>query len=231
MDGKNGRPRAVVGGDARALERELAGGTPLVQPVRLGDMGVRYAYTGRYSFAILTGEALSAIADVSPVGAVEECAGGGYLAGLLRGRGVYVEAFDVAPAPHPEPSRRGEPPYNAFIDTSWGGVRQAPAGVSASYPELTLVLCWPPEQDPAARIAVESYRGGTLVYIGELLSDGLGRSPHMADEEFFALLRSEWTMVREVAIPQWRVPEPEHDTLSIWRRTGRRHPISPIVSA
>ena len=208
------------------MEDFASGGRiPLVYPSQLDDMQVRWEHTGRYSFAVVTEEALAAIAEASPRGAVEEAAGGGYLAALLRDRGVRVEAFDLEPSPRPE-SMSGSAGYetggNVYISHSWGGVKRAAAGVSAQYPDLTLVLCWPPEQEPAARVALESYLGETLVFIGEL-PDGLDRPSHMADEQFFELLRTEWRKVREVAIPQWRVPDDgEHDTLSVWQRAHLR---------
>jgi hypothetical protein len=192
---------------------------PLVQPADLADDDVRMEYCATYAFAVPTEEALAAIAAVSPAGVVEIGAGSGYWAALLRDRGVLVEAYDIAPEPPPAGGMRaggGVPDrgYNQYTRTSWGGVQPGPATSAARHPGLTLLLCWPPEHDSTARQALESYRGDTLVYVGELNNDR-----DFADEEFFALLRSGWEMTAEVAIPQWRVPEATYeDSMTIWRR-------------
>lgn len=196
---------------------------PLVQPERLDDIDVRYEYTGHYSFAIANPEALDAIADHAPNGILEVCAGGGYWAALLRAHGVpRVEAFDSHPTPPPAQPAFGTlipDCYSQFICHSWGGVRAATADIAASYPELALMLCWPPEQDRAARIALDRYEGDTVIYVGELPEDVLHRQPHMADPLFFRELRCGWHQVERVTIPQWEVPaDGEHDSLTIWRR-------------
>jgi hypothetical protein len=93
-------------------------------------------------------------------------------------------------------------------------VQTGPATSAGLHPDLTLLLCWPPEHDATARQALESYRGDTLVYIGELNNER-----DFADEEFFAQLRGSWEMTGQVAMPQWRVPEATYeDSLTIWRR-------------
>lgn len=196
---------------------------PLVSPQRLDDMDVRWEYTGHYSFAIPSAEALDAIADVSPNGVVEEAAGGGYWAALLRARGVpRVEAYDshpVAPPAQPAFGTLIPSEYNQFIAHSWGEVRAGSAGACAAHPNLSLMLCWPPETSRAALIALDSYEGDTLIYVGELPEAVDGRQPHMAEALFFHRLRSTWRQVDRVAIPQWEVPDDgEHDSLTVWKR-------------
>jgi hypothetical protein len=195
----------------------------LVQPERLDDMDVRWEYTGHFSFAIPTGEALDVIADVSPTGVIEEAAGGGYWATLLRARGVpRVHAFDSHPLASPvQPAFATRIPneYNQFISHSWGGVGLGIAGASAAHPDLTLMLCWPPERDHTALMALDSYEGDTLVYVGELPEDVDDRQPHMADPLFFRRLRLGWRQIGRVEIPQWQVPaDGEHDSLTVWKR-------------
>lgn len=207
--------------------RQTAQRTPLVIPTDLYDREARRRYVREYAWAIPSEEALAAIAEVSRAGVVEVGAGGGYWAQLLRERGVRVEAFDLEPIPGSD-LPPATPDTNEFIARTWGGVRKAPASIAGDYPGCTLMLCWPKYEDSMAREALESYRGDTLVFIGELTNSWNG-TPNVADDEFFELLRSEWEMVREVAIPQWGVPyDGMEDTLSIWRRRQPRRQVSIV---
>ena len=194
--------------------------TPLVVPTDLNDRDARMEYVRAYSWAIPSLVALKAIQLASPLGVVEVGAGSGYWAALLEELGVRVAAFDIAPVPTWGPYKTDERNLNEFADRSWGHVRKAGAGVARDFPERTLMLCWPEYESPMAWEALSSYRGDTLVYIGELPgSSPRGYTPSSADADFFDLLEAEWSEVSEVAIPQWGVPhDGMHDTLTIWRR-------------
>jgi hypothetical protein len=196
---------------------------PLVRPRRLDDVDARWEYTAHYSFAIPTPDLLDAIADHAPHGVIEEAAGGGYLAALLRAHGVpRVRAFDLKPTPPPAQPAFGTlipGEYNQHIAHSWGDVHAGGAGQSALFPELTLLLCWPPEASPAALDSLAAYQGDTVALVAELPEDVDGRQPHTAEPLFFRHLRAGFALVERVAIPQWEAPgDGEHDTLTVWRR-------------
>ena len=149
-----------------------------------------------YSWGVPTSEALDCIEEAvnsgsggegaASAGVVEVGAGTGYWASLLRRRGIPVTAYDLHPCHDPEPNGhhkllgRGNPP--PFTEVTRGGAEAA-----ANYDDdddedeasrRVLMLCWPPREDPVdevrsdvsgmAATALRSFRGDTIVYVGEV---------------------------------------------------------------
>jgi hypothetical protein len=109
----------------------------------------------RYAWAVPNWAALTAIDHRSPFGVVEIGAGGGYWAYELRRAGVNVLAYDIDPDGF----------QGWYTGQAWTRVLPGSHRVAARHPDRTLLLCWP---DGAwADQAVDSYRGDTIVYVGQ----------------------------------------------------------------
>ena len=111
--------------------------------------GVRRKLARAYSWAVPDTAALDAIAQHSPRGVVEIGAGGGYWAGLLRGRGVDVVAYD------PDPTAGRWSPVLAGYHTA-----------VADHPDRVLLLVWPSYEQPWTDRVVDLYGGETVIYVG-----------------------------------------------------------------
>ncbi|MGL5911571.1 MAG: hypothetical protein ACRCZP_16345 [Phycicoccus sp.] len=181
----------------------------------------------RYSWAIPSAEALSAIAQHAPPhGIVEIGAGGGYWASLLQQAGVPVVAYDPAPPPNTSQWHDGHP---------WADVLLGDHTSVIGHPDRALMLCWPNYDEGYGAEAVDLYGGDTVIFIGERSSGCTGDArlhallgeadcwcPHelcvCGAQSTTPLFRE----VAEVAIPQW---QGIHDSLRVHRRiTSATHP-------
>jgi hypothetical protein len=164
-------------------------------------MKQRFVYSDHYAWAVPNKEAIEALAEHSPL--VEVGAGRGYWARLAAAAGADVLAFDPYP-PGPEGGNKWHHKPGMFFK-----VGKADAEIAAQHPDRTLFLCWPPYGQDVASRALRSYRGDTVIYVGD---EGLSA----ATPEFYAELEAGFTKVRTVEIPQWPGIQ---DRLEIWRRS------------
>jgi hypothetical protein len=154
-----------------------------------------------YAFAVPDGGALEVVARHAPI--VEMGAGTGYWARLLRNRGVDVVAYDACPGYEPDGGGR------LYTEVLSGG---PPA--LAAHPDRTLLLVWPPlwhegdEHEDMSAACLDHWRGRFLVYVGDW---GVAT----ASEAFHHRLRTEFTEVETVVIPQW---EDVHDRMWVFER-------------
>lgn len=167
----------------------------------------------RFAYAIPTEEALRLIATHAPL--VEMGAGIGYWAWLLRLRGLDVLAYDIAP---PDTSTRN---LSFPRRPCWTMVEQGDPSLLSQHADRTLILCWPPRADPMAAEALRAYTGQTVIYIGEEPGATSG------DEDFVALLASQWVLVETLNLPNWNML---HDRLCLYRRRAP-HLTSPALRA
>lgn len=151
----------------------------------------------RYAWAVPNTLALRAIAAHGPV--VELGAGNGYWSMLLEAAGVDVVAYDADPTAQ-NPYTNGDP----WFEVRTGGVESIDA-----HQDRTLLLCWPPRNDPFACDALAAYQGDTVCYVGE------GWGGCTAPGEFFDELQARFTRIERVSIPTWL---DLGDDLSIWVR-------------
>ena len=173
----------------------------------------------RYSFAVTGEEALDLIASYGPV--VEIGAGTGYWAKMLRARDCDVIAYDKM-----EDRWRHWFP-GGTVDT----VLVGDTDKAAAHADRTLLLVWPPYEDPMAFDAVTAYTeagGQRVIYIGE------GSGGCTANDDFFTLMDKEcyirwddethdcathppsvWQEVKSIAVPQW---DGIHDYLTVFER-------------
>ena len=166
-----------------------------------------------YSWAVPTDEALEVIAAASPCGVVEVGAGAGLWAHSLQQRGVNVAAFDRCGASRLNCYNGESPPFAPVL--------RGKKVVPAAYPECTLLLCWPPSEagtygsrdTSTASLGVDalkSYRGNTVVYVGELRSGGA-----TGGRLFHSELANDFVLQHTVALPNWPGAV---DNLTMWRR-------------
>lgn len=165
--------------------------------------------TTRWGFANLGPDALDHLAaSTIDSGVVEVGAGTGYLSALLAGRGVDVVAGDLGRELSSEIANAYHSRTGVFFDVLHDGPELA-----TRFPRRTLLLAWPPQQDPMAVRTLHEFTaaGGTrLAYVGE--HDG----GCTADDAFHATLSSHW--VETSCVPTARWPGAADD-LIMYRRT------------
>lgn len=153
----------------------------------MGRLGGGLLYEQLYGMCIPTPALLDAVAAWGPV--LEVGAGTGYLAFLLRRRGVDVVAIDTAPTGHGKRNR-----FFAAGAPRWGDVLIAGARSVRRFGRRTLLLAWPfGEPSSMASRALRACEADRLVYIGDDAECG--------DRAFHAMLANEWRLVRCVNLP------------------------------
>ena len=165
-------------------------------------MKQRFIYSDRYAWAVPNQEAIDVLAAHSPL--VEVGAGRGYWARLAAGAGADIIAFDPFP-PDESGGNNWHHGPGMFFE-----VGRADAEIAEKHPDRTLFLCWPPYGQDVALRALRSYKGETVIYVGD---EGLSA----ATPEFYAELAYGFTKVQVVEIPQWPGIQ---DRLEVWRRSG-----------
>lgn len=167
-------------------------GTNIVSAIADGHEA-RARLAGRYSWAVPT-EAV--IARLARHAVVEIGAGTGYWAALIARAGGDVMAYDAAPIGG---TRLNEWHGLHGPDAPYHPVMGGDATAAGLHPERTLLLCWPPWDDPMAWEALSAYHGAggrRVVYVGvEYGCTG--------DDQFHDALYRNWRCVRTDRIPQW----------------------------
>jgi hypothetical protein len=153
----------------------------------------RTALVSKYAFSIPTISALEIIAAHSPL--VEIGAGTGYWAMCLTELGADIAACDT------RVPGEGSPwdPFsgNPWHDDTWFPVDEGDETTAALHHDRTLLLCWPPPENPMAFNALSAYLragGRRLIFVGSVLSSG---------DAAFHRLRSSMTFTSRVQIPGW----------------------------
>lgn len=158
-----------------------------------------------FSFAVPTPEVLDLIVGYGPV--VEIGAGTGYWARLLTERGCDILAFDLL----------GEAFDKWFPSGQYGDVEKGGTEKAAEHADRTLLLVWPPYDEPMALDALTAYRdagGQRLIYVGE------GCGGCTGDEAFHDALEGPgWTEVCSMAMPQW---DGINDWFTVYERSASR---------
>ena len=131
----------------------------------------RFDFVGRYCFPIPHHGLLQDLLPHGPF--VEIGAGSGYLARALHRSGAKVSAYDKYP-----PGEAASYDFfadNAWYEDTWFSVVQADEKETAAHADETLLLSWPPPDDPMALNALEHYLkagGRRVAYIGNPISSG-----------------------------------------------------------
>jgi len=134
-----------------------------------------------YSWAIPSNEAIQEIAQYSPL--LELGAGTGYWGWLLRQAGALINCYDSNPGAGPH----------------WSEVEYGTPETLNELPDLaerTLLLVWPPLDEPMAEAALEAFTGKRLIYVGEWR----GRT---GSARFHDQLERRYRLERSIEIPRW----------------------------
>lgn len=176
----------------------------------LGDLRIieelgayRTALATRYAWSIISPGDVDWMAGVlGGRGVVEVGAGSGYWAWQLEQAGVSVAAYD----PHPPAEDNNyckHGPYTTLLS--------AGAEAAAEHPDRALLMVWPPYDGEHAAHALSVYKGELLIYAGE------PEGGCTADDGFYRLLESEWTVLSEA--PQHVTWSGIHCYLTAYLRT------------
>ena len=156
-----------------------------------------------YAFSVPTHDVLKTIVQHAPR-IVELGAATGYWAKVLSDCGADVVAYD-----HVKPGTKNTYFHGQEI-ARWFPVRHGDIDTLSAHEDRALLLSWPPMDDTAAR-AVEAWRGGILVYVGE------SQGGCTADDAFFGRLEADFEEMECLALPQW---PGLHDYVYIHHRRG-----------
>lgn len=152
----------------------------------------RRSLVPRYAWTISHPQTVAFVVDHSDQRILDPLAGTGYWARLLAERGKTVHAYDLraddldANKWHP-----GQPHWTTVLPGN------APVVTAEAGPEPTLLLSWPPMNDPLAYLTLTAYQGDTLIYMGDPWCAFTG------DQRFAQLLDADWTQRESHTPVQW----------------------------
>lgn len=155
----------------------------------------RGKFVNEYSWAIPEETAIKKIKSfVKGRNVLEIGSGLGLWAKLMQNAGIHVTPTEPLSMPKKD---KGDfygkkEPYTKMNDMD---INKAMEQFGSS--NDVLMLIWPPYNDPLANNALKSFKGSSLIYIGE------GSYGCTGDDNFHCALDNEWEEVEEVDIPQW----------------------------
>jgi hypothetical protein len=159
---------------------------------------------GRYAWTITDPAAVAFVAEHARGKVVDPLAGSGYWLWLLAQLGVDGIGYDRNP-----PTGGGNNWHKAGIEHVEIRPVANGADASATHPDRTLLLAWPPYDDTTGETILRRYRGGRVIYVGE------GEGGCCGDDAMFERLAKEWT---EVALHRpvqfWGI----HDYVTVYDR-------------
>ena len=182
--------------EVRGWGWDFYGTTPIRDAVRKSGEAFRKReeLVMRYSWAVPSPEAIRWIAKrcdrIAEMGA-----GRGYWAKLLADAGVDVIAYE----PTVELGDLCGNTWHACSEAVglYFDLRQGDSTKAAAHKDRTLMLCWPPYDDPMAQTALEHYQGSQVLFIGE------GDGGCCGGDGFWKIIADEWLEVGYTDIPQW----------------------------
>lgn len=158
----------------------------------------------RFSWTITDPATVAFVTEHSGGRLVDPMAGSGWWARLLYAAGVDVHAVDLLPA------HWGDNPYHK-AGISHMHVRQGDAVETASRFgwDRTLLLSWPPYDEPIGAETLAAYTGQRVIYIGE------GWGGCCGSDRMFELLEVGWNEVAQHRPVQWWGM---HDYVTVYER-------------
>lgn len=137
----------------------------------------------RYTWTITAPRTVQMVAGHCTQRVIDPMAGTGYWGYLLGQLGVQVISTDICP---PDETSTDNP-WHPQTKT-WTTVLQADAADAAMISEgsTTLLLSWPPCDDPIGFTTLSAFAGNRVIYIGE------GAGGATGDDNLHHLLKSEW---------------------------------------
>lgn len=171
---------------------------------RVEEFGRRHDFTSRYSWSITDPATVAFVVEHLSARAVDPLAGNGYWAWLLGQQGIDVAASDLHPADGTGNQWHRE--GSVYVP-----VVQADAvdAVTVHGADRTLLLSWPPYDDPIGYRVLDAYSGSRVVFIGE------GTGGCCGDDAMWSLLETEWSGVADHKPVQWYGM---HDWVTVYER-------------
>lgn len=166
----------------------------------------RQPWTNEFSWAITDPLIVNFVAEHCTKRVIDPMAGTGYWAYLLRQMGIKVLAFDRNPPRVDSEANHWHRNVGTHVE-----VRQVDAVAAAQHSDTddTLLLVWPPYDDPIGFMTLQAFHGNRLIYIGE------GAGGCTGDDLFHALLESEWEEIDSQTPVQW---DGIHDVVWVYDR-------------
>lgn len=164
----------------------------------------RTDYVSRYAWTITSPEAVAFVAEQSGGKLVDPMAGTGYWAHVLDQMGVDVLAYDLHPADGGSANQwhKDQIPH--------APVMQGDAvSVVSVHSDRTLLLSWPPYDEPIGSKVLRAYKGDRVIYIGE------GHGGCCGSDAMFDRLARDWIEVADHAPVQWMGM---HDFITVYDR-------------
>lgn len=163
----------------------------------------------RYSWTITDPDSVAFVVAHAQGRVLDPMAGSGWWCRLLDGAGIDVAAYDEAP-----PHHGGNRYHKAGISHLLVHPGDAVQAVIEHGRDRTLLLSWPPYDNPIGVRTLAAYLGDRVIYIGE------GEGGCCGDDDLFDLLASQWRQVAEHRPVQWWGM---HDYITVYeRRDGAR---------
>ena len=164
---------------------------------------LRHKFIRNFSFAVPNAEAIQVLCDLSPL--TEIGCGNGYWTWRVRQAGGDGRGYDakirISERENLEPEIKAK-----YRHLSWEVSNHERFWIypiakcsrdATAEPDRTLVLCWPDYKTDMAFNCLNRYEGENFVYIGE----GFGGA--CANDKFFELLQSHWTLKNIIEIPNF----------------------------
>lgn len=164
----------------------------------------RHPLVRRYAWTITAPETVAFVAEHSGGRLVDPLAGTGYWGLLLAASGVDVVSCDLHPADG------GDANVWHKHQDAWVPVLRADAvDAVAVHADRTLLLSWPPYDDPLGDRVLAAYPGNRVIYIGEMEGGCCG------DDDMFARLDRDWSEIATHEPVQWGGM---HDYVTVYER-------------
>ena len=180
------------------------------QPAAYGMTGVnklmlaRHDLVDQYAWTITDPATVAFVAEHAGPRVLDPLAGTGYWAHLLGQHGVDVHASDLNP-----PGSDGNHWHRAGVTYAPIEADDAVDSTRAHGHNRTLLLSWPPYDNPLGWDIVHAYQGDRIVYIGE------GWGGCCGDDGMFRLFECDWVEVARHAPVQYMGM---HDFVTVYDR-------------
>jgi hypothetical protein len=164
----------------------------------------RHDLAEAYSWTVTDPDSIAFVARYAEGGLVDPMAGTGWWAAVLGRVGVDVVCYDVAP-PEENDWHKGMALHVPVEVVEHG------AEAVALHPDRTLLLSWPPYNEPVGNDILHAYPGSRVIYIGE------GPYGCCGDKLMHERLERDWKEVDERIPVRW---EGIYERITIYERSS-----------
>lgn len=150
----------------------------------------RDRFNEMFSWSVPSKELIDEITRLSNDTILSLGSGRAFIERLVQSKGGKIVATDIGTSG----GYYNDLESGTFMDVESIGYKDALKKYSDS---KTLLMSWPPQDDPMAVTALKEFKGDFVVYIGE------GQGGCTATDEFFDEVRKSWDLVKKIEIPRW----------------------------